>query len=74
MPDKTTEERLATLEAQVQGLANHIAEEVHGWDDSWRMGWIPIDEEGLEMQWAQVYDWERDPQHPLHQKAASGGA
>lgn len=37
MSTKTTEERLATLEAQIQGLADHIAEDVHGWRSS-RMG------------------------------------
>lgn len=66
MPDATIEERLATLEAQVQGLADHIAEDIHGWDARYKMRWGLLDEDP-EPTWMQEYDWHRDPHHPLHQ-------
>lgn len=65
MPDKTTEERLATLEAQVQGLASSVAEQIL--DPAYRLEWGMLDEDP-EPRWIAVYDWKRDPSHPLHQR------
>ena len=72
MPDTTIEERLATLEAQMQGLADHLAEEVHRWGTAYRMEWALIDD-ATEREWSQIYNWRLDPAHPLHRKVASGG-
>lgn len=74
MPKQSLEQRVAALEKQMQGLADHIAEDVHGWGrrPGYRMEWALIDEEP-EPQWAQIYNWVDDPSHPLHQRVGSGG-
>ncbi len=69
MPDKTPEERIAVLEAQVQGLAAHIAAEVHGWE-TYTLEWAAVDEMPSPG-WVRVYDWKLDPRHPLYQEASA---
>lgn len=72
MPDPTTTERLATLEAQVQGLADLVYEVLYGTHPAYRIKWTLIADEP-EPQWIRLYDWKLDPSHPLHAKAAGDG-
>jgi len=71
--DTTIEERLATLEGQMQGLADHLAEEVHRGGTGYRMEWALIDD-ATEREWSQIYDWRLDPSHPLHRKVGNGAS
>ena len=69
MSDRTIEKRRATLEAQVQGLADFVHEQLYIPHPAYRLEWSLIDDEP-EPQWSRTYDWKLDPSHPLHTKAA----
>ena len=72
MPDKSPEERLATLEAQVQGIADEIVK-IYGWRPGYSMSWSLLGDDP-EPQWLQLYNWRDDPTHPLHEKTGGGSA